>query len=180
MPNFLSIFLPPHKQTHQDGGDDEISVAGLAGELTAEQKSAWAKVSGKPTTFAPATHKTSHQDAGDDEISVAGLAGRQIFIPYDGKIADITHPDTNKHTLDLATILTETRKIIGLIIYIFRMAGTGGFIVYPAEGATGLWISNGDKSPTIVIADGTQRLQYSLYVANDDWDIYCSGYVVET
>ena len=64
-----------HKTTHQDGGSDEISVEGLAGELTAEQKSAWSKVSGKPTTFTPAAHKTTHQDGGSDEISVAGLDG---------------------------------------------------------------------------------------------------------
>ena len=64
-----------HKTSHQDTGTDEISVEGLAGELTAEQKSAWAKVSGKPTTFAPEAHKTSHQDGGTDEISVTGLAG---------------------------------------------------------------------------------------------------------
>ena len=67
--------VPTHKTSHQDGGSDEISVEGLAGELTAEQKSAWAQVSGKPSTFTPGAHKTSHQDGGADEISVAALAG---------------------------------------------------------------------------------------------------------
>lgn len=64
-----------HASTHEDGGSDEITVEGLAGELTAEQKSAWAKVSGKPTTFTPEAHKTSHENDGADEISVAGLSG---------------------------------------------------------------------------------------------------------
>lgn len=64
-----------HKVSHQDGGADEITVEGLAGELAAEQKSAWAKVSGKPGTFTPTAHKLSHQNGGADEISVAGLAG---------------------------------------------------------------------------------------------------------
>ena len=64
-----------HKVSHQDGGTDEITVEGLAGELAAEQKSAWAKVSGKPGTFTPSAHKLSHQNGGADEISVAGLAG---------------------------------------------------------------------------------------------------------
>jgi hypothetical protein len=64
-----------HKTSHQDGGSDEISVEGLAGELTAEQKSAWAKISGIPSTFAPSAHKTSHQLGGSDALSVAGLSG---------------------------------------------------------------------------------------------------------
>jgi len=64
-----------HKTSHQDTGTDEISVEGLAGELTAEQKSAWSKVSGKPTTFPPEAHADHHQDTGTDEISVAGLSG---------------------------------------------------------------------------------------------------------
>jgi hypothetical protein len=37
-----------------------------------------------------------------------------IIVPYNGKIVDITHPDTNKHTLDLAAALGETRKIIAV------------------------------------------------------------------
>jgi len=64
-----------HAATHQDGGDDEISVAALSGELAAEQKSAWAKVSGKPSLFPPVAHKTAHQSGGGDEISVAALLG---------------------------------------------------------------------------------------------------------
>ena len=77
-----------HKTSHQDGGTDEILVEGLAGELTAEQKSAWAKVSGKPTTFAPEAHKTSHQDAGADEISVTGLSG---------ELTDLQKPKDHTH-----------------------------------------------------------------------------------
>jgi len=65
-----------HAESHQDGGDDEITVEGLAGELAAEQKSSWAKVSGKPVTFTPSAHAASHQDGGADEISVAGLSGQ--------------------------------------------------------------------------------------------------------
>ena len=67
--------LVKHAANHQDGGADEISIAALSGEAADEQKSAWAKVSGKPTTFAPAAHKTTHQDGGADEISIAALSG---------------------------------------------------------------------------------------------------------
>jgi hypothetical protein len=47
-----------HHLTHEDGGTDEVSVSGLSGELVDEQKSAWAKVSGKPTEFDAGSIKT--------------------------------------------------------------------------------------------------------------------------
>lgn len=50
-----------HKTSHQDGGSDEISVAGLSGLLGDAQT--------------PLAHKTSHQDGGLDEISIQGLSG---------------------------------------------------------------------------------------------------------
>lgn len=50
-----------HKASHQDGGADEISVAGLSGLLADGQT--------------PLAHKTSHQDGGSDELSLAGLDG---------------------------------------------------------------------------------------------------------
>jgi hypothetical protein len=84
-----------HKANHQNGGSDEISVAGLAGELsdnqppkahglgsashsTATLSELNAKVSDatldKTTdTRTPAAHKASHQNGGSDELSLAGL-----------------------------------------------------------------------------------------------------------
>jgi len=108
------------------------------------------------------------------------VAGHQIFVPYNGKIADITHADTNLHTLDLAAALTETRKIIAVIVMDQKITGTGVLNVYPNEGAQSSYLS-GDTMLMgfVVIADGTQRLQYALSVANDDFDLYCLGYVVE-
>lgn len=50
-----------HAESHEDGGDDEISVAGLSGLLATAQT--------------PAAHKTAHENGGGDEISVAGLSG---------------------------------------------------------------------------------------------------------
>lgn len=54
---------PPkaHAADHEDGGGDEISVAALSGLLADGQT--------------PLAHKTSHEDGGSDEISIAGLAG---------------------------------------------------------------------------------------------------------
>jgi hypothetical protein len=160
-----------HASSHQNGGADEISVAGLSGELADNQP--------------PKAHKTSHQDGGSDEINLSGLSGQQIFVPYNGKIADIKEADTNKHTLELANaggtgaIAGETRKIIAVIVKASRIAGTGNLNAYPNEGATLLQIGLQSGGAVIVIADNMQRLQYALSVANDDWDLYCFGYVVE-
>ena len=76
MPRFgEAVEVVAHKTTHQDGGIDEINVQDLTGELADEQKSGWAKVSNKPTTFDPSVHKTSHQNEGADEVSVQDLSG---------------------------------------------------------------------------------------------------------
>lgn len=50
-----------HKTRHENGGSDEINVAGLSGKLADAQT--------------PLAHKTSHQDGGTDEISLTGLSG---------------------------------------------------------------------------------------------------------
>jgi len=110
----------------------------------------------------------------------------QTFVPYNGKIADITHADTNKHTLTLANaagtgaIGGETRKVTMVITQTNRIAGAGSLLLYPNEGTvlveTDLLAS---ALYPIVIANGTQRLQYALTVAGSDFDLYCMGYVVE-
>lgn len=101
------------------------------------------------------------------------------FIPYNGKIADITHADTAKHTLDLEAALTETRKIIALTLSANRSAGAGDLRCYPNEGTIDMPLQYTTRFGTCIIADGTQRLEYALTVANDDFDLYCLGYVVE-
>ena len=138
------------------------------------------------TTVETTGHKTKHQSGGSDEITVLGLKGQQIFVPYNAKIADITKGDTVKYTLELANaggtgaITGETRKIICVILEARRIAGTGYFPVYPNEGTDYVSLSSGGWTAyPIVIADGLQRLQYNLSVANDDWDLYSMGYVVE-
>ena len=87
-----------HKASHENGGTDEISIAGLSGELADDQpvkahdlagakhNSATlaelnAKVSDATLDTAsasrtPSAHKASHEDGGADEISIAGLSGQ--------------------------------------------------------------------------------------------------------
>jgi hypothetical protein len=134
-------------------------------------------------------HAETHESGGNDEINLSGLSGQQIFVPYNGKIADISKTDTNKYYLTLANsagtgaITGETRKIIAVLIGANRMAGTGSFYVYPNEGQSIVVVnypwSGAFYIHYIVVKDGTQRLQYSQSVANDDFDLYCFGYVVE-
>lgn len=60
--NFIKVLtIPLHAFTHQNGGTDEVNVAGLSGELADPQT--------------PKTHATSHQNGGGDEVSVTGLSG---------------------------------------------------------------------------------------------------------
>lgn len=106
--------------------------------------------------------------------------GGSIFVPYNGKIADITHADTNKHMLDLAIALGETRKIISIEIVPFRMGGTGNFYTFANEGGNSIYgFTDNVQNRHVILANGTNRLQYQLSPANDDWDLYCHGYVVE-
>ena len=53
--------IAAHAATHENGGADEISVAGLSGELADDQP--------------PKAHAADHENGGGDEISVAGLSG---------------------------------------------------------------------------------------------------------
>lgn len=102
-----------------------------------------------------------------------------IVVPMNAKIADITHADTAKHFLDLETSLSETRKIIQVMVAPQRMAGTGNLRFFPNEGPTAIYESWFNGATCVIIADGTQRLQYDLTVANDDFDVHCVGYMVE-
>lgn len=59
--NDLVSYIKAHKAQHENGGADELSVAGLSGLLADGQN--------------PLAHKTIHENGGTDEISVAGLSG---------------------------------------------------------------------------------------------------------
>lgn len=61
-----------HATSHEDGGGDEISVAGLSGLLADDQHVLDAEVL---LVAADLVHAARHQNGGADEISVAGLSG---------------------------------------------------------------------------------------------------------
>lgn len=107
-------------------------------------------------------------------------SGRQIhFTPFNDKVADITEADINLHTITLATLGFPLNTRI-LILGSVRVAGTGVFRVYPNEGGTALQIGGGAVERGKPIGIINERLQYNLTVINDDWDLYCWGYWIES
>lgn len=175
-----------HHTKHESGGVDEIDLTGLSGAYDLAQL----KIDHPTLTGAelhdPKAHASSHQNGGVDEISLLGLSGQQIIVPKNDKIADIKEADTNKYYLTLANaggtgaIAGETRKIIAVSVRVDRAAGTGMLNFFPKEGVNSSGQTLNFMYSPIIIADGTQRLQYSQTVANDDFDLYCLGYVVES
>lgn len=97
------------------------------------------------------------------------------FTPYNGKIADITHADTNKHEITLAALgLPDNAKV--LILGFTRISGTGSLQFYPNEGAQLVKTAGTSAHFSTCVAIINERLQYDLQVANDDFDLYCFGY----
>jgi len=175
-----------HHTKHESGGVDEIDLTGLSGAYDLAQL----KIDHPTLTGAelhdPKAHASSHQNGGVDEISLLGLSGQQIIVPKNDKIADIKEADTNKHYLTLANaggtgaIAGETRKIIAIQVGSGRITGSDYLFFYPNEGTFAISTRSTIANVTlwVIIKDGTQRLQYDQ-AANDDWDLYCLGYVVE-
>ncbi len=64
-----------HHSQHQNGGVDEINVAGLSGVLADPQT--------------PVTHASRHQNGGNDEIDVTGLSGLLADVQKAGYIRSI-------------------------------------------------------------------------------------------
>ena len=99
------------------------------------------------------------------------------FVPFNAKVADITHGDVNKHEITLAT-LGLPENVVVLELGVVRVVGTGSFLTFPNEGATDRNLSTETRfGGSIGIIN--QRLQYRLSVINDDFDVYCFGYWLE-
>jgi len=99
-----------HKASHENGGGDEISVAGLSGELADDQP--------------PKAHKADHQNGGGDEINVGGLSG---------ELADDQPPKAHKadHAVGGDDILSEAD--IGVLHAIVFIIDGGGSAITTGE-----------------------------------------------
>lgn len=106
-------------------------------------------------------------------MSLGGGKVGPRFHLFNNKVADITHADTNKHEITLATMGLPL-NVVAMIIVATRQGGTGGLNVYPNEGVynlQGTYTSN-----CMVVGIINQRLQYALSVSGDDFDLVCFGY----
>lgn len=122
------VDVSAHAIRHQNGGSDEINVAGLSGELADPQPpkahkasheeggadaltptnigANWNKLVNKPSTFPPSAHAISHQNGGTDEINVTGLSG---------ELADPQPPKAHTHdTADITTGLLDGDRLPGM------------------------------------------------------------------
>ena len=97
--------------------------------------------------------------------------------PFNAQIADITHGDLLRHELTLAAMGLPT-NIRVLYLYAARVAGAGVLRFYPNEGVQfHVVTTTGTNIPTIALAIINQRIQYALTVINDDFDVFCMGYI---
>ena len=95
------------------------------------------------------------------------------IVPASGKIYDITHADTNEHSVALPAGYPANTK--ALIVRCSRVAGTGNIYLNSVPGASGAtWqIATPNTGVWIRATDG--MFYYSISVANDDWDIFAVG-----
>ena len=105
-------------------------------------------------------------------------------VPATGKIADITHADTDEHSLTLAqlnAVYAGTFPENTRVIYVggTKIAGTGTLNLHSVSGQKGVTIVTSTAAYFYAVlwyraADGL--FYYSQTVANDDWDVYALGY----
>lgn len=110
-------------------------------------------------------------------VGMTGAYGNLRFIGTNEKIADITEADINKHTVDISAYVPA--NCVAIVISARRVSGTGNILFFPNEGAQAITDATPGYLTTDVIAIVSQRLQYNLSVANDDFDLYMFGYFTE-
>jgi len=113
-----------HHTTHENGGADEINVAGLSGELADPQP--------------PKTHATSHENGGADEINVAGLSG-ELADPQTPKAHATSHKKSGSDEIKLnefgdPTGNVEFNKNQGLNFVLHKVANEAGRPTTPEVG----------------------------------------------
>lgn len=89
------------------------------------------------------------------------------------KIADITHADTNEHTISLSS-LGLPDNVIAILCYFVRFGGTGTFNCR-TEPSGALYVVSHLQTALWMVGN-TGELIYRLSVAGDDWDIQGFAY----
>lgn len=103
----------------------------------------------------------------------------RFVVSFTTKIADINESDATPHTLDLSGIVPPGTKAI--IIMADRISGTGSLLADPGSfGVIECVIGHAGYKLISVVPITMPYLSYTQSVANDDWDIYLFGYIVES
>ncbi len=148
-----------HAARHQNGGADEISVAGLSGLLADDQHVLDAEVL---LVAAALVHAARHENGGADEISLAGLAGESVT-PQPPKAhtlashstkahAELTGVGTDDHHAEAHNLASHTTKahaeLTGVTAAQHHAKYTPGEAVLAVE-AAGLALASGKNIKVI-------------------------------
>lgn len=167
---------PAHKTSHQNDGDDEISVAGLSGELADNQppkahllgshtqdtlanlntKISDATLDDSSDTRTPSAHKTLHQSGGADALCVDNLSGeladvqksKCMVLTFFIPTADISVGDNVTYEIYAPCNLTIDKVYIHAKV----APGTGKTVTIDVDkGGTTIFTTQGGR-PTITAA----------------------------
>lgn len=116
--------VPRHRLTHEDGGVDELSLAGMSGLL------------GDPQT--PLGHHGSHENTGGDEIGVGGLSGllADPQTPLGHGLLSAYHTDAGTY-LNQALLTTSSPTFAGGLFNGPLEQRIGGVTAIPPPGWAG-------------------------------------------
>lgn len=155
-----------HASSHQNGGADEINVAGLTGLLADSQTPishthAWADITGEPTTLAgygitdaaTDTELTNHEA---DTTSVHGIANTASLLTTATKLDDLAAPDDNTDLNASTSAHGLMQKLPGGTTNFLRADGT--FAAPPGGGSVtissvDIAFTDGDTMRRVTVTD---------------------------
>jgi len=172
-----------HASSHENGGSDEISVAGLSGELADDQP--------------PKDHASDHQNGGSDEISVAGLSGL-LADPQTPLAHASSHSDGGADEINVKNLaadstagqlpISKANGSIQMVDYYIVKTTDDLEAIIAAGGSDKLYIlDDGTHTKTdklsIAVSDitvrGSKEAVLDITVNDDAIDIGASGVVLE-
>lgn len=143
-----------HKTSHQNGGTDEISVAGLSGELADDQPSNFLKLSDAPSSYAGEAGKYAKVNTAEDALEFA----TPVVTPTKIQDADAdTYEDTEK-TADVDEIVSYVKDILARTIH------DNGIIDFPKQSA-----ARGYRSSAVQTIVSDQYVKIAL--DGEDYDV---------
>lgn len=150
-----------HNTRHENGGDDEISVAGLSGELADNQP--------------PKDHASDHENGGGDEIDVSNLDGLIAITSVATETSnELTPVVSTKRNMFCVTALDDDAE--------FQTpsgspANGDTLIIRVLDNGTGralTWVATyreiGVSLPTTTTASKTMYLGFIYNTADSKWD----------